>query len=267
MEKGKNYILDKTYSLKRGIALLGAAICLIPTFTSCGKKDKENNDVSQTEITQEITQENAQKVPLIREDGSELILLATLNDENKIYTFNAGYLTFDKNGVYFDDAITKKKIKLEDVLSTQPGTEFCAQGFLSFYSIKEYIKEEDTTDAMNNIFEITVEDSDAESKNIPVILIENELEKLTQIKCIYKQYEPYIYTIKDHEGIIMWGLNLEKMKSLASQKDVLLTYDRESYCEIFSEEIAEQNRIEESIFAEENMQEQKGTALRLTKKK
>lgn len=273
MKKERNYKLYKTYSLKRNMALLGVAMCLIPAFTSCGKKDKENNDVSQTEITQqeEITRQEEKKVPLIREDGSELILLATLNDKNKTYTFNAGYLTFDKNGVYFDDAIAKKKIKLEDVLSVQPDTEFCEQKLIfCSSSIEEYIKEECTTNAINDIFEITVEDSDAVSKNIPVTLIENVLKEFTKIKCISNEYEPYMYAMDDnrYSGIIMYGINLEKMKFFASKKDALLTFDSKSMSEIYSEKFAEQIRIEdeEARIQEENMQNQKGTALSLTKK-
>ncbi len=63
---------------------------------------------NQTEDTIKITEH----VPLVREDGSELILLGTSRNNN--FVFNPGYLTSDETGVYFDDVISNLQQSLDD---------------------------------------------------------------------------------------------------------------------------------------------------------
>lgn len=67
----------------------------------------ELESVAETVRTQE-----EKTIPLEREDGSELIILGLLNDDN--YIFRAGYLTYDKTGICFDDVIYNIQQRFDD---------------------------------------------------------------------------------------------------------------------------------------------------------
>ena len=189
MEKYKLY---GNTPLIQKLALLGAGACILTVFAGCGKNDNKNESVPQTEITEEVKQQ----VPAIRDDGSDLVILATLNKENNTYTFNAGYLTFDKNGVYFDDAISKKKLMLEEVLSKQPGTEFCVAKLKNLLPKSKF--EEETTNSINDIFEIITEESGPTSEQVNIDLIKDYLKRLIGVDYMYKRHEPYMFSIEEY---------------------------------------------------------------------
>ena len=89
------------YSLKKGVAVALATLGLASCFTACGKKNDKNETAPQTEITQEIDSTIEEKtIPFKREDGSYLMLLVTNYKKTEKISYNVGYITYDKNGIY-----------------------------------------------------------------------------------------------------------------------------------------------------------------------
>lgn len=103
------------YSLKKGVAVALATLGLASCFTACGKNNDKNETVPQTEITQEIDSTIEEKtIPFKREDGSYLMFLVTEYLKADKISYNVGYITYDKNGVYFDNALTDTKVIISD---------------------------------------------------------------------------------------------------------------------------------------------------------
>lgn len=103
------------YSLKKGVAVALATLGLASCFTACGKNNDKNETVPQTEITQEIDSTIEEKtIPFKREDGSYLMLLVTNYKKTKKISYNVGYITYDKNGIYFDNALTDTRVIISD---------------------------------------------------------------------------------------------------------------------------------------------------------
>lgn len=102
--KDKKEFLTK---LKKGTCVL-LACTLIGTFAGCSNKKTSGIESTINAL------ETANNILFEREDGAVLQLLASYNPNTSEETFKAGYITYDENGVYFDNALTSITTKISD---------------------------------------------------------------------------------------------------------------------------------------------------------
>ncbi len=142
------------YSLRKGVAVTLATLGLASCFTACGNNKQSKSEPS-TEVTQEITQTPEEKsIPLRREDGSDLMLLLTSDLEAKHITCQPGYITYDKNGVYFDNALTNIRVILSDeAIFPSDLTEFYYLN-VSYFSKNNLINESKLNDLVSKFNKI-----------------------------------------------------------------------------------------------------------------
>ena len=101
----KNDVINK---LKKGLCILLAATC-IGTLSACNNKKSVDDGTS-------ISIEEDKKIPFKREDGAYLEVLGIVKSHgksNKIDVY-VGYITYDKNGTYFENALEDKKTEISD---------------------------------------------------------------------------------------------------------------------------------------------------------
>lgn len=101
----KNDVINK---LKKGLCILLAATC-IGTLSACNNKESVDDGTS-------ISIEEDKKIPFKREDGAYLEVLGIVKNK-KIFNetnIHVGYITYDKNGTYFENILEDKKIEISD---------------------------------------------------------------------------------------------------------------------------------------------------------
>ncbi len=167
----KKYVLQRVFC--GALATVGLAVCL----TSCGNKKDSNQGIT-TEITQtselttdDITEEqtqitepestteagNVEYVSFKREDGSILMLLTIRYKNTRECTVHTGYITYNKDGVYFDDVIENRRVKLDDELIFNSGTtEFYYVNFASLCSENELFSGKVGTNKINQTLDNVV---------------------------------------------------------------------------------------------------------------
>lgn len=171
MPNEKKYTLQKVFC--GALATVGLAAC----FTSCGNK-KDSSQGTTTEITQtselttdsiteeqtQITEpesmtelENEEYVSFKRKDGSILMLLTIRYKNAGECTVHTGYITYDKNGVYFDDVLENRRFNLDDESSFDNGTtEFYYVNFTSLCSENELLSGKVGTNKINQTLDNVV---------------------------------------------------------------------------------------------------------------
>lgn len=96
---------------KRVLSLLMAASMIGSFCTACTSEKTKTQD----ETTIETTMPNEETgLPFKRDDGAYLQLLCSYNPVIEEKCYDAGYITFDENGVYFDNAVTGAQVILSD---------------------------------------------------------------------------------------------------------------------------------------------------------
>lgn len=101
----KNDVINK---LKKGLCILLAATC-IGTLSACNNKKSVDEGTS-------ISIEEDKKIPFKREDGAYLEVLGIVKNYGKSDKIDVyvGYITYDKNGTYFENALEDKKTEISD---------------------------------------------------------------------------------------------------------------------------------------------------------
>lgn len=101
----KNDVINK---LKKGLCILLAATC-IGTLSACNNKKSVDDGTS-------ISIEEDKKIPFKREDGAYLEVLGIVKNYGKSDKIDiyVGYITYDKNGTYFENALEDKKTEISD---------------------------------------------------------------------------------------------------------------------------------------------------------
>lgn len=217
MKKDKKEIKKIT---KKGIAVLLAGTMIGTVLVGCSNEEQEQKE------TQVISEEqNDEDVLFKREDGSILTLVCIEKngiDETKFY---AGYATYDKAGVYFEDAISKTKFNLSDI-SKFKGCEIYYTGFSSICKQEEVLDGTVTDDLIEkniNKLKLTNESYGryyAEKKGVKAALDELDIkfviESTKESECTYNLLDS---SVIDKNKIM--GPKIEATE-LISQDDILL---------------------------------------------
>lgn len=165
------------YTLQKAFCGVLATVGLAACLTSCGNKKNSNQgtttEITQTselttnDITEEQTQitepesttevENEEYISFKREDGSILMLLTIRYKNDRECSCHTGYITYDKDGVYFDDALEGRRVKLDDELIFDSGTtEFYYVNFSSLCSKNEVFSGKVGTNKINQTLDNVV---------------------------------------------------------------------------------------------------------------
>ena len=103
------------------LSLALAGTLMASLFTGCGKETTNKAEITTEVSTNQANADNQTTGDITgdilfeREDGAVLQLLVSRNRSTGEETFKAGYITFDKKGIYFDNALTSARITLTDV--------------------------------------------------------------------------------------------------------------------------------------------------------
>lgn len=96
----------------KGIAILLAGTMVCTVFAGCSNKS-QGQEKQPTSVSENQDQNN-KDILFEREDGSYLQLLITYYKNTQKETYNIGYVTYNKDGVYFDNVESDVRVKLSD---------------------------------------------------------------------------------------------------------------------------------------------------------
>ena len=132
----------------KGMSLVAAGIVLVSGLSGCASK---NNDETTQAASVSSVLENGD-VLLQNKQGSYLQLLVTYYSHTGNWTYNVGYVTYDKNGVYFENINSGVNVKLSDeAVFDHNSTSFYYQRFSSLLDEDTLISGKVSSKKIDNI--------------------------------------------------------------------------------------------------------------------
>ena len=186
------------------LSLALAGTLMTSLFTGCGKENT-NKAKTKTEVsTNQANDDNQTTGDILfeREDGAILQFLISYNPNIGVSTFKAGYITYDENGVYFDNALTNTTLTLTD-----PKFEHLE---LYYTSVASICKEEqllngkvskDIIDEILNRLSIRDAGTKVSIEDKQVFFHSIDTKQLYVSQLVKEAKEGYVYTVGEDEPI------------------------------------------------------------------